>query len=66
MVDAGEWQNRECTTPSTGDSSSGMGRELFANMRGVVSSAEEGACTLFPVSESSANATADGTVSIAS
>jgi len=65
MVDADEWQNRDCNTPSTTGSNSGMGRELFANMRGVVSSAEEGACTLFPTSVSGEKATAEGTVSIA-
>jgi len=65
MVDADEWQNRDCKPPSTTGSNSGMGRELFANMRGVVSSAEEGACTLFPTSVSGEKATAEGTVSIA-
>tara|TARA_Y100000766_G_scaffold89410_1_gene75921 strand:+ start:606 stop:716 length:111 start_codon:yes stop_codon:yes gene_type:complete len=29
----------------------GMGRELFGGMRGVISGAEEGACTLFYTQE---------------
>ena len=65
-VDAAEWQGRECIAPSSTDSGSGMGRELFANMRGVVSSAEEGACTLFPTSATGEGAAVSNTVSVAS
>jgi phosphogluconate dehydratase len=45
-VDAGEWAAREPQAPNLAASRTGMGRELFAIMRGQVGSAEEGACSL--------------------
>ncbi|MEW6467259.1 MAG: dihydroxy-acid dehydratase, partial [Pseudomonadota bacterium] len=51
LVDAAEWAAR---TPATIDAAQaddhahGLGRELFAGMRRLVTSAEQGACTWLP------------------
>ncbi len=47
LVDAAEWQARDVVLPDLAGNQSGMGRELFALMRGGVGSAESGACSLF-------------------
>lgn len=47
-VDATEWAARESIEEADAESEYGMGRELFACYRQVVSSAEEGASSLFP------------------
>ena len=44
-LDAAELRTRPRATAS--NLAHGYGRELFANMRAVVGSAEQGACTLF-------------------
>ncbi|TDU31881.1 6-phosphogluconate dehydratase [Panacagrimonas perspica] len=43
LVDAAEWAQRSVTVPDLAGSHVGMGRELFAGARAMVSGAEEGA-----------------------
>lgn len=47
LVDAAEWRAREVFSSGI-DDGQGVGRELFANFRNTISSAEEGASVLFP------------------
>lgn len=48
LIDAEEWATREVKQFDLSHSQFGLGRELFGLMRSAVSSAEAGACTLFP------------------
>lgn len=48
LVSANELNEREQATQDLTESHQGMGRELFAGQRSLVTGAEEGACTLFP------------------
>jgi phosphogluconate dehydratase len=51
LVDAAEWAAREpalIDPRRADDNAHGLGRELFAGMRRLVNSAEEGACTWLP------------------
>lgn len=46
LVDAVEWASRQFVVPAFPGGQSGMGRELFAGFRAIVSSAEEGAMAM--------------------
>jgi len=64
-VDAAEWAKR---TPAPHDPSHnewGMGRELFSSFRTMVSSAETGAISLFPVAQPETQTTPDNAATVA-
>jgi phosphogluconate dehydratase len=46
LVDAVEWASRTLAVPAFAPSQAGMGRELFAGFRAIVTSAEEGAMAM--------------------
>lgn len=53
-VDDAELDSREAAVANLSQHQIGMGREMFGGMRGVITGAEEGACTLFYTQEHSA------------
>jgi phosphogluconate dehydratase len=62
LVDADEWAAREPETADLSASHSGLGRELFAGFRQVVSPAEEGAMSIPGLAPVSAPEPVSGTV----
>jgi phosphogluconate dehydratase len=56
LVDAAEWAARAPERPDLAGNQHGTGRELFALMRAQAGSAEQGACSLFAVTDPAGHA----------